>query len=393
MMLPPLLQMAVFQAMGLAPIRLPPHLRHNSPDARRIALFVPKSGLILLRAFRLPEVFLSLTGVYASFDNIFTSVHMAFVRVHRGGGISEENAHGWRSLNSHLSVRDTREDDPEAELMVSALVPTFALTVTPPSLTELQLRPQKSTQISEAPKHIKKKLGGEMWEVFYKADLGDADRVAVLTPTGQGGGSIAKLRCPLEVVTDRRQSQSSRVPVLHVTQTVLHHSTRSDFVVDHSIELIRDFGMIEGSGLVYKVTLRMADDGARDVLATGGAAVDEKAGGLCSVCVELGGRFAHFTHFPFPVKKGAINLNVSKRQGHAIFTVPPSGSPTQIPVTSLAGLPSSLFWSPCVPLASLPRLDFQAEWTHGQVRKNRGPNQNPFRQAVLRYFRACVACV
>ncbi|CAM9120819.1 unnamed protein product [Ectocarpus sp. 6 AP-2014] len=154
---------------------------------------------------------------------------------------------------------------------------------------------------------------------------------------------------------------------LRQEQTVLHHSTRSDFVVDHSIELIRDLWMIEGSGLVYKVTLRMADDGARDVLATGGAAVDEKAGGLCSVCIKLGGRFEHFTHFPFPVKKSAINLKVSKRQGHAIFTVPPSGSPAQIPVTALAGLPSSLFWSPCVPLASLPRLDFQAEWTHGQV--------------------------
>lgn len=334
---------------------------------------MPKSGLILLRAFRLPEIFLSLTGVYASFDNIFTSVHMAYVRVHRGGGISEENARGWQSLNSHLSVRDTREDDPEAELMVSALVPTFALTVTPPSLTELQLRPQKSIEISEAPAHIKKKLGA-LWEVFYKADLGDADRVAVLTPSGQDGGSIAELRCPIQVVTDRHQSQSTCLPVL-VTQTVLHHSTRSDSVVDHSIELISDFGMIEESDLVYKVTLRVTDDRARDVLTTGGAAVDEKAGGLCSVCVMLGGGVEHLTHFPFPVKKSAVNLKVSKRQGHVIFTVPPSGSPTQIAVTALAGLPSSLFWSQCVPLASLPRLDFQAEWTHGQVRKNRGPNE------------------
>ncbi|CAM9255485.1 unnamed protein product, partial [Ectocarpus sp. 4 AP-2014] len=154
---------------------------------------------------------------------------------------------------------------------------------------------------------------------------------------------------------------------LRQEQTVLHHSNRSNFVVDHSIELVRDFGTIEGSSLVYKVTLRMADDGARDVLATGGTAVDEKAGGLCSVCVKRGGRFVHFTHCPFPVKKGAINLKVCKRQGHAFFTVPPSGSPAQIPVTALAGLPSSLFWSPCVPLASLPRLDFQADWTHAQA--------------------------
>ncbi|CAM9115690.1 unnamed protein product, partial [Ectocarpus sp. 13 AM-2016] len=122
---------------------------------------------------------------------------------------------------------------------------------------------------------------------------------------------------------------------LRQEQTLLHHSTRSDFVVDHSIELIRDFGMIEGFGLVYEAILRMADDGARDVLATGGAAVDEKVGGLCSVCVKLGGRFVHFTHFLFPVKKGAVNLKVCKRQGHAIFTVPPSGSPAQIPDTAL----------------------------------------------------------
>ncbi|CAM9183760.1 unnamed protein product [Ectocarpus fasciculatus] len=154
---------------------------------------------------------------------------------------------------------------------------------------------------------------------------------------------------------------------LRQEQTVLHDSTQRVCVVHYSIELMSAFGMTEVSGLVYKVTLRMADDGARDVLVTGGAAVDENAGGLCSVCVKLGGRFVHFTHFPFPVKKSAINLKVDKRQGHVVFTVPPSGSPTQIPVTALAGLPSSLFWSPCVPLASLPRLDFQAEWTHGQV--------------------------
>lgn len=114
------LQMAVFHALGLAPIRQPVGTMLPVPrDLRRVVLLVPKSGLSLLRAFTQPELYLALSGTLEPFENFFVSVHTVFVRVRRGSKYrGQEDIDVWRSLNSHLMVRDTWEQDPEAELMV-----------------------------------------------------------------------------------------------------------------------------------------------------------------------------------------------------------------------------------------------------------------------------------
>lgn len=55
-------QIALFHAMDLAPMR-PNDVGPNVPlDTRRIVLLVPKLGLDLLREFSLPGVFMSLTA-------------------------------------------------------------------------------------------------------------------------------------------------------------------------------------------------------------------------------------------------------------------------------------------------------------------------------------------
>lgn len=174
-------------------------------DTRRVVLLVPKSGISLIRAFKSSELYLALSGTLASFDNHFVSVHTVFVRVRRGSGYRQEVHEGWSSLNDHLMVRDSREDDPEAELMVSAVVPTFALMMAPPALTELQLRPRDSVEFYSAPKDIMRRFGGQLRKTFYKADLGNKDRTAILTP---GAACDARLACPDKAVTDHPHQAS-----------------------------------------------------------------------------------------------------------------------------------------------------------------------------------------
>lgn len=148
--------------------------------------------------------------------------------------------------------------------------------------------------------------------------------------------------------------------------------------VDQSIELINQAGKVGESRLVYRVTVSMANDEARALLTAGGAPVVEKSLDPSSVRITLGKRLCHVIGLPFPVKRSAIDMKYSKRQGYILFTVPPlSVVGPQLPFAWAAYgiqgvghtvLPSTLFWSPCAPLSSLPRLDFNAKWTHTQVR-------------------------
>ncbi|CAN0560689.1 unnamed protein product, partial [Ectocarpus sp. 12 AP-2014] len=61
-------------------------------------------------------------------------------------------------------VRDTRSDDPAAELMISALVPSFAFSLAPLSETEVRLRPRDSVEMMRAPKDVMNKMGGMLWK-------------------------------------------------------------------------------------------------------------------------------------------------------------------------------------------------------------------------------------
>ncbi|CAM9120897.1 unnamed protein product [Ectocarpus sp. 6 AP-2014] len=386
-------QMALFHALDLA--RMRPCDLGSGPiplDTRRVVLLVPKSGLSLLRHFQLPGVYLSVTGATTMqpFDNHFTCAHMAYVRVHRGGGLGGEGGggDGWRSLNKHLSVRDAREDDPEAELMVSALLPTIALVLAVPSVTELQLRPRESIEVINAPKDIKKRLGGDH-KVFYKAGISDADRVAVLTP-GEAGKSVMAaespppLACPqigVACIPDQATSAYSAQLVRKSTSeaAALHRALHGDSAIDQSVELINQAGRGSDVLLAYKVTLVMANDHARARLAAAeGAPAVELSRDPCSIRVKLEEGLRHTARLPFPVaKRSAMKIKFSKSKGYLCVTAPLLKGPLQAPFsltvysnTEGAGhkaIPSTAFWPPCAPLSSLPRLDFKAEWIHRKV--------------------------
>ncbi|CAM9230359.1 unnamed protein product [Scytosiphon promiscuus] len=396
-------QMALFHALDLARMRRCDMGSGPIPvDTRRAVLLVPKSGLDLLREFKLPGVYMSVTGATEQqpFDNHFTSVHMAFVRVHRGGyaGLSEEEKgdDGWRSLNDHLMVRDTWEDDPEAELMVSALVPTVALVLAVPALTQLQLRPRESIEVIQAPKSVQMRLGRD--RVIYGAGITDVDRVAILVPvtataTGRGGRDVGGdatpvLACPAVGVTgiqDRSLADSSAEQgrLSSSRSAVLHRFTRGNSTVDQSIELVNNGGTADHVRLVFKVTLLMVNEHARDSLAAaaGEMLTVENTRDPCSLRMRLGEGLTHTFRLPFPAaRRSAVSIRLSKRQGFVELTVPLLVGTLNTPfsLTSFSGgrqhqragkrtLPSTIFWPPCAPLSSLPRLDLKAEWAHNKV--------------------------
>ena len=337
----------------------------------------------------------------AQFDNFFTCVHMVYVRVRRGG-VGSLGEEGWRSLNGHLSVRDTREDDPEAELMVSSLVPSVGLKLAVPSLTEVRLRPCEGIEMMNATKSVKKRLGGASM-AFYKANLVDADRVAVLTPGSKAGlfergvGSPPPLFCPLVGVTgmpDRDVSPSSTQPgrSLSPEPAVLHRSAHGDSIIDRSIELINQAARGSNPRLAYKLTLVMANDHARGRFAAAeGAPEVVRTRDPCLVLVQLEEGLCHATRLPFPAaKRSAMKIKMSRRQGYVNLTIPLLRGALQDPFTLTAYdaegsggpriLPSTVFWPPCAPLSSLPRLDFKAEWAHSKVTyfvPNGGGNNPP----------------
>lgn len=401
-------QMGLFHTLDVAPIRAcdvgtpirecdmrpgtaPQDIPVVSFDTRRAVLLVPKSGLNLLREFELPGVYMSVTGAtnHQDFDNHFANVHVAYVRVHRGGGIAGDGVGcRWRSLNDHISVCDTREDDPEAELMVSTIVPAVAFMLAVPSVTELQLRPRESFEIFKAPMSVQKRLGG-MLKTFYRAGLTNADQVAILTPGkfsefAQGVGVPPPLHCPKKGVTGIPDqgisaSSASRAPSSSPESVVFHRSVESGSIIERSVELINQAGSGRGVRLAYRVTLNMANDHARGLLAaTEGAPEVVKTRDPCCVHVKLAEGLTHTTRLPFPaVKRSAMKIQMSRRQGYVHLTIPLLKGVFHAPFSLTAygetegvghrTLPSTVFWPPCAPLSSLPRLDLKAEWAHDKV--------------------------
>ncbi|CAM9211239.1 unnamed protein product, partial [Laminaria digitata] len=379
-------QAALFHALGLAPIA---QVSLSMPvDTRRVVLLVPASGLSLLREFNVPEVYLGLTGTLSGFDNHFVSVHMAFVRVRRGGSTAEDGTNDWRSLNRHLMVRDTREDDTDAELMVSAIIPTYALTLAPLHLTQLQLRPRDSAEMFHAPKDVMRRLGGMMMKCFYGADLANKDRTAILTPDenpwfSKGGATTPPLPCPKAAVSSRcakdtpfpaAVSGGSGAP----ESPFLQRSKNGGSVIDQSLEVMSQPGRRTGAPLVCRVTLVMVNREARAHLSGGGGPRVEGTPDPCSVRVVLGTELVHVVRFPFPVISEKVRVVSSKSQGYAHFTVLPLSGLVEVPFALSAScnveedgakalLLSTFCWSMCVPLTSLPRLDFNAEWAHNKV--------------------------
>lgn len=164
-------------------------------------------------------------------------------------GCNQDGHEGWRSLSNHLVVRNTREDDPEAELMVSALVPTFALTMAPPALTELELRIRDSMEVLQAPKDVLKKLGGLIGKkVVYGSDLANVDQTAILTPGAaegfvQGGAARRRIACPMDEVPARPKTQLPRTLTRSVGRSsaqtaVMHRFIHGGAAVHQSTELI-----------------------------------------------------------------------------------------------------------------------------------------------------------
>lgn len=318
---------------------------------------------------------------------------MVYVRVHRGPSNGDINASeaGWRSLNSHLSVRDTREDDPEAELMVSVMVPTLTFVMTN-SKTEVQLRPRESVEMLNAPKNLIKRLGGALSKVFYKAPLSDTDRTAILNPEEEAKAAPSHgirvpppLACPKKGVSGTPHQDPSATPSHEKWSSgpgsaILHRLVHGDSVVDRSVELLNQATRGKQVRLAYRITLVMANDHARELVAgTEGAPDVSKPRDPCAVRVKLAEGLSLTTHVPFPTANpGAMKIKMSRRQGYVHLTVPLLRGPLQVPfsLTTYAvesgrrrslSLPSTVFWPPCAPLASLPRLDLKAEWAHDKV--------------------------
>lgn len=251
--------------MGLGSIAPMPEM---PLEIRRVVLLVPSSGLSLLRAFHAAEIFLSLSSTHAFFYNHFVSVHMAFVRVRRGDSKVVDSRSDWRSLSKNLMVRGAREDDPDAELMVSAIVPNYALTLAPLHLTELKLRPQESAQMCQAPKDIVRRLGGWMEKVFYGANLANTDRTAIMLPDEpsrpmKSKSSTPLLACPAKALSSRCEddtrfsavSRGSGAPESPFRQRFKNGTS----VFDQSLEVMSQSGRKGGAPLVGRVKLVMVN--------------------------------------------------------------------------------------------------------------------------------------
>lgn len=264
------------------------------------------------------------------------------------------------------------------------MVPSFALMMAPPAFTELQLRPRDGIEMYQAPKNVMRRLGGYFNKHFFKATLDNTDKTAVLIPgaTGDilhGGVSTPRFSCPDRVACpDRDASRPSPPTGRGLSKAVdTHRFMHGDAAIDQAVELVEQAGSNSGDArLVYRVTLVMANDEARECLAAGAAPALKTLHDPCSVRVALGEGLSHATSLPFPIERRRVQVKYSKRQGYVIYTAPPVRQPLNLPLawTGLdiegvgkAVLPSMPSWSPAVPLSSLPRLDFQAEWAHEKV--------------------------
>lgn len=96
----------------------------------------------------------------------------------------------------------------------------------------------------------------------------------------------------------------------------------------------------------------------------------------CSVRVIMSREFVHVVRFPFPVTSKGARVEYSESQEYVHFTVLPLAGLLEVPFALAAcnieeggwrTLLSTFCWPMCVPLASLPRLDFNAEWVHDKV--------------------------
>lgn len=314
------------------------------------------------------------------------SVHMAFVRVRRGRSESEDVGNDWNSLNKHVEVRDTQEDDPDAELMVSAIVPASQLRVilqlATSSMTHLQLRRQGG----DAFDLLQGALGGPHQpsrEVIYDADLGNVDRTAILTPDRvcwARSSSPPPLVFPEQAVSSRHQEGTAGSSVTGGPST----SKRPFFQrfihgrshINQSLELISESGCEENAPMAGRVVLEMANNEAREHLANGEVPHVEATRDPCSVRVVLGKELVHTARFPFPVTSKDVPVACIKSEGLVYFTVWPLEDLLEVPFAMAAcdvlesgpmTLLSTFSWPMCVPLASLPRLGFNAEWAHHEV--------------------------
>lgn len=372
--------------MGLSPI---PHLRVGSIalNIRRVVLLVPLKKLGHIRAAMNPAIFLSLSKMDDDNDNDdhFMSVHMAFVRVRRGGnGVEDGNTH-WRSLSRHLEVRDTRSGDPDAELMVSVVVPRFMLETTPVSQIKVQLRRLDSIGLSQRQVHRHEKVGKVSTMVMYETNLANTDGTAIQTPGRPSGAWKASFSSPpldglnmaLSSRCEKDSSFNSAMGVLRTSDSpLLQRFLHGESCIDQSLELMGQPGRGNDAPLVGRVKLVMANREAREHLAKGETPHVEATLNPCSLRVVLGKELIHVTLFPFPVVCKGVRVVYSKSQGYAIFTALPLEGLIEVPFALKAcsveddgprRLLSTFCWPTCVPLISLRRLDFNAEWAHHTV--------------------------
>lgn len=380
-------QVTLFHAMGLTPM---PQLVVNriAVTVSRVVLLVPPSELGPLRASPNPDVFLSI-GLADVSDEHFLSIHIAFVRVRRGGSAFDDGKNDWRSISGHLEVRDTQGDDPYAELMVSAVVPTFVTEVAPKSETKVQLRSLKSVGLDQVHLDWLRKFGENKSMVLYSTTLANTDGTAVLTPdrksrTWKGGSLSSPLACPKQALSSRRDVYSPRSSEAKVPgaseSPLLRRFIHGKSHIDQSLELMSQPRRGRDAPLMGRVKLFMANPEAREHLAKGDVPHVEAVLDPSSVRVILGEELTHTVRFPFPVMTNDVRV-VYGKQGYVHFIVLPLEGLLGVPFTLAAcnvedngprTLLSTFCWPMCVPLAFLPKLDVNAEWAHDKVSMDDG---------------------
>ena len=289
-----------------------------------------------------------------------------------------EDGDGWQSLSEHLSVRDTTEQDEDAELMVSTVVPTFALMLAPASETEVTLRPRDSVETMAMSESMSRKLGSRLRPVFYGSTLDNRDRTAILVP-GKSRDQYDRVSCSSKPLACPAKALSIGGQALITASTTAMFFRRSlgEYVIDYSLELFS-----KGRSFLYRVSMTMANEEARRLLERKGCIpIVESRGDPCCLYVTLdGGKFVYATRFPFPVDGSALQLKFSKKNGSVNFTVPLLVGPVENPFsltrqcTTENGRSSLLLSTWCfpatVPLGALPKLDVNTEWAHQMVQRH-----------------------
>ncbi|CAM9285124.1 unnamed protein product [Scytosiphon promiscuus] len=171
----------------------------GSPGMCRVVMLASEEAVAIVRHLRDPALCVLLHDESAGSKTLISTLHFCFVRVDRGSGaFPQEDKEGapWFVLkDSFLRVRETRSDDPEAELMVSFLLGCGTIISAKAAQIELELRLQDSATRNTAPAGVAKSL--ETAEgVIFRTKLSERCETAVVFPTKKANATTLERWLP-----------------------------------------------------------------------------------------------------------------------------------------------------------------------------------------------------